>query len=225
MKTLCIIAGRAGSKRLPGKNIMQLNGKPLIAHSIEQAKLSGVCDTVAVSSDSQQILAAAQAADILINRPAELATDTATSFDVITHAIGEAEKMAGDDYATIIFLQITSPLRLPEDIKKALHIFAEKPVSNLLSVEKRVNLRVKFNNGHAEKARDFGKDSYEINGSIYIWNKERFLANPQHVYPDTRLMEMPATRSIDIDYKADFDHAELLMKSGEYKNGEAKAVN
>src|SRR5688572_2398624 len=111
MSSLCLIAARGGSKRLPGKNIMPLAGKPLIVHSIEQARKSGVCDVIAVSSDNQEILDASSGADLKIMRPAELATDSASSLDVILHALKTAEK----NFDIIIYLQATSPLRLPED--------------------------------------------------------------------------------------------------------------
>src|SRR4051812_28297628 len=89
-KILCLIAARGGSKRLPGKNVMMLDGRPLVAHSVEQAKACGVFETVAVSSDDKAILKAAAGADMFIQRPDELATDEASSLDVIIHAIKEA---------------------------------------------------------------------------------------------------------------------------------------
>ena len=208
----CLIAARGGSKRLPGKNTMLLNGKPLIAHSIEQAKISGICDLIAVSSDDKKILDAATSADWLIQRPPELATDTASSLDVILHAIKSADKK----YDTIIYLQATSPLRLPEDIKKAVQIFEEKPVSNLISVFKTKELGAGSNN--------LGKDKYDINGSIYIWDIKKFLVDPKIIYHDTKLMEMPALRSVDIDYAHDFKLAEILMAGEEYKKDDSIAV-
>lgn len=207
---LCLIAARGGSKRLPGKNIMLLDGKPLIAHSVDQAKKSGVCDIVAVSSDDQKILDAAVGADVKILRPAELATDSASSLDVILHALKQVES------DIIIYLQPTSPLRLPEDIKKAVEIFARKNVSSLVSVIRNKELN--------PKSSELGKDKFDINGSIYIWDTKKFVANPKIIYPDTILMEMPRLRSIDIDYKTDFLLAEELMKGGEYREGESSLV-
>lgn len=193
---------------MPGKNTMLLGGKPLIAHSVEQARASGVCDVIAVSSDDKAILKAS-AADWLIERPPELATDDASSLDVILHAI----KSTGKKYDTIIYLQATSPLRLPEDIIKAVQIFEEKPVSNLVSVVKTKDLGV--------NSSSLGKDKYDLNGSIYVWDAAKFIAEPKIIYPDTVQMEMPRLRSVDIDYESDFKLAEILIKGEEYKLGES----
>src|SRR5438045_2301672 len=97
MKRLCTICARGGSKGIKGKNIRALLGKPLIAYSIEQAKMSGLFDAIAVSSDSDAILEAAGkcGADYLIKRPAELATDQAPKVPVIRHCVAEAEKLEG----------------------------------------------------------------------------------------------------------------------------------
>ena len=214
---LCIIAGRAGSKRLPGKNTMLLAGKPLIQHTIGHALATGIFKDIAVTSDSDEILAASKGANILIKRPAELATDTASSLDVIMHAIDVSEKQTGENYNTIVLLQPTSPMRLPKDINKALQIFAERPACSLVSVAK-VDKQVAH-------GRIKLKDGYELNGSIYIWDKRQFLAEPEIIYADTRLMEMPRLRSLDIDYQRDFDLAELLLEDDEYKHGESIAVD
>jgi len=181
---------------------MLLAGKPLIAHSIGQAKQAGVFSLIAVSSDDDAILDTGMkaGADLLIKRPPELATDEASSLDVIIHAV----KQTGKEFDTIVLLQPTSPLRLPEDIKKALEIFAQKPVASLVSVVKVKNLLID------------GKicDEYQVNGSIYIWDSKKFFAEPKIIYPDTRLMEMPAARSVDIDCKHDFLLAEAIMREG-----------
>lgn len=202
---LCIIAGRGGSKRLPGKNLLPFCGKPLIVHTIQQARESGVCDAILVTSDDEAILDAARRAgvDILIKRPVSLATDCASSIDVIKHAIWGYEHAEG--YDNIIFLQITSPLRTAEDIKKAVGMFTERNASNLLSVSKIKN----------DKCLIPGT-AWSINGAIYIWNKNKFFDSPQHVYADTILMEMPADRSVDIDTREDFDYAESLMKTANF---------
>lgn len=221
-KTLCLIAARAGSKRLPRKNLLPLCGKPLVAHSVEQAKLAGLTD-IAISSDCDEIIKAATeaGATLTIKRPEELATDAASSLDVIRHAITSA----GSDYDAIIFLQVTSPLRIPSDIKKALEIFYEKPVGSVISVSKTKCVDVEITNRQAILAEGFGQDRYKFNGSIYVWDITQFMADPKHIYDNTRLMLMPDIRSIDIDYKSDFDIAETIMQKGEYVNGEAESLN
>ena len=222
-KYICIIPARFGSKRLPDKNILPLNGKPLIAYTIEQAKESAGFEAIAVSSDSDEILNTAKAtgADLLLKRPAELASDKASSLEVIKHTVKAAEGKTGDDYDSIVLLQVTSPLRLPADIKKAIAIFEEKPAGSLISVAE-TDPSFKSKNNLSKVP---GQEKYHINGSIYIWDKQSFLTEPKHLYADSRLMLMPTHRSIDIDEQADFDFAESLLQSGEYKRGESIAIN
>ena len=207
---LCIIAGRSGSKRLPNKNLLPIAGKPMVAHSVEQALAAGIAD-VAISSDSPEILNSAKnaGANIIIKRPLEFATDQATSYDVIKHAIAESEKL-GKNYDFIIFLQITSPLRLSEDIRTAMDGFAN--ASSLLSVTSVKNII-----GIKGEAK-------QINGSIYIWDKKTFLADSKHIYPDTRFLLMPSNRSIDIDYKIDYEVAKVIFESGLYKEGVSQII-
>lgn len=94
MKRICTVCARGGSKGVKQKNIRELLGKPLIAHTLEQARKSGLFDVLAVSSDSAEILAVAQqyGADELIERPVHLATDTAAKLPVIQHCVEEVER-------------------------------------------------------------------------------------------------------------------------------------
>lgn len=121
---LCTICARGGSKGVPGKNIRPLLGKPLIAYSIEQAKQTGLFAAIAVSSDSAEILAVAKqhGVDILIERPAEMASDTAGKLPAIAHAVKAAEAQLGKQCSIAVDLDATSPLRLPEDIIAAVKL-------------------------------------------------------------------------------------------------------
>lgn len=118
-KTLAIIPARGGSKGLPGKNIRPLCDKPLIAWTIEQALQSGAFDTVVVSTDSEEIAAVASSygADVPFLRPAELATDTATSVDVVLHALDFYEEK-GNRFDYVALLEPTSPLRKQGQLKE-----------------------------------------------------------------------------------------------------------
>ncbi|NBO19237.1 MAG: acylneuraminate cytidylyltransferase family protein, partial [Proteobacteria bacterium] len=123
-RMLCTICARGGSKGVPGKNIRPLMGKPLIAHTIAQAKASGLFELVAVSSDSEDILNAAQAhgADLVIKRPDELASDTAGKMPAIAHAVRSVEEKKNTRYDICVDLDATSPLRLPQDIVEAVRL-------------------------------------------------------------------------------------------------------
>jgi len=127
MKRLCTICARGGSKGVKGKNIRPLLGKPLIAHSIEQARKSGLFAAIAVSSDSDIILQIAKewGVDFLIKRPDELATDHAAKLPVIRHCVAEVERQSGYCFDTIVDLDATSPLRSVEDICSAVALLEE----------------------------------------------------------------------------------------------------
>ena len=117
-----IIPARGGSKGLPGKNIRPMCGKPLIAWTIEKALQSRHLDVVMVSTDSLEIAAIARehGAEVPFLRPADLATDTANSYDVIRHALGYYRQSVGRDFVYTALLEPTSPLREDDDIDRVL---------------------------------------------------------------------------------------------------------
>ena len=135
MKRLCTICARGGSKGVKGKNLRLLQRKPLLAHSIAQARESGLFDLVAVGSDSDDILAAAIAwgADHAIKRPAELATDQAAKIPAIRHCVLEVERLHGTHFDTLIDLDATSPLRSVDDIRSAVIQLETSGGANLIT--------------------------------------------------------------------------------------------
>lgn len=120
-KILAIIPARGGSKGLPRKNLLPLSGKPLIAWSIEQALASEYIDRVIVSTDDKEIanVSVEYGADVPFIRPAELATDSASSADVVIHALNFFEGK-GEHYDYIALLEPTSPLRKDGDIDRGI---------------------------------------------------------------------------------------------------------
>ena len=119
MKRLCSVCARGGSKGVPNKNIRPLLGKPLLLHSLDQAKESGLFDCIVVSSDSPKILQLAEewGVDHAIERPEELATDFAAKLPVIQHCFQTAETLSGITFDTAVDLDATSPLRNQADLK------------------------------------------------------------------------------------------------------------
>lgn len=133
---LAVIPARGGSKGLPGKNIRPLCGKPLIAWTIEQALQSGVFDTVAVSTDSEEIanIAASYGAAVPFLRPAELATDTATSVDAVLHAL-DFYREQEQTFEYVALLEPTSPLRKQGQLKEMMDaLVAANDAEALVSV-------------------------------------------------------------------------------------------
>lgn len=129
LKTIAIIMARGGSKGLPRKNVKDLDGKPLIAYSIEDAKNSGVCDTVLVTSDDDEIIRIAKnfGATVSFKRPAELANDRVPPEPVIQHALIEHEKITKEKYDIVVYLQPTDIFRPKDVIKKCVEKLKNNP--------------------------------------------------------------------------------------------------
>jgi CMP-N-acetylneuraminic acid synthetase len=128
---LAVIPARGGSKRLPRKNVLDLAGKPLIAWTIEAAKQSKYIDHFVVSTDDQEITdVSKQFGAEVLTRPGELATDTASSVDVVLHSINAQQKQ----YDYVILLQPTSPLRTAQHIDEAIELLFEKNANAIISV-------------------------------------------------------------------------------------------
>lgn len=233
MNRLCTICARGGSKGVTNKNIKLLLGKPLIAHTIMQAKKSGLFNYVAVSSDSEEILSVAKAwgVDVLIKRPDELATDQAAKLPVIRHALKAVEQQTGQKFHTHVDLDATSPLRNIADIKGAVKMLeSNKEIANVITGAPArrspyfnlVELNIE---GYVELSKELStsivrrQDSpkcYDMNASIYVWRREVLLSEDKVILPKTALYEMPEERSIDIDSPLDFDFVEFLaIKRGE----------
>ena len=235
MNRLCTICARGGSKGVPGKNIRPINGKPLIAWTVEQARASGLFSHVAVSSDDAAILAAGgrAGADILIERPAELATDEIGKIGAIVHAFREAEARSGEIFDTLVDLDATSPLRSVDDIRGAVALLEERRVSNVITaaparrspyfnqIEETPDgfVRLSKRGEGAVVRRQDAPRVFDMNASIYVWNRAALLERPAVFCDDTLLFEMPEERSHDIDSELDFRIVEMLM---ERRGGEGR---
>jgi CMP-N,N'-diacetyllegionaminic acid synthase len=230
MKRLCTICARGGSKAVKGKNLRPLLGRPLIAHSLTQARASGLFDLIAVSSDAREILAVSQqyGADLLIERPPELATDTAAKLPAIRHAVVAAEAHAQQRYDTLVDLDATSPLRLPEDIRAAVALLETAACRSVITgatarrspyfnlVERRRDGSVALSKAADPPVvrRQDAPACFDMNAAIYVWRRDAFLAEPRVFYDDTQLYEMPHERSVDLDSELDFTYIEFLMQRG-----------
>jgi CMP-N,N'-diacetyllegionaminic acid synthase len=220
---LAIIPARGGSKRLPRKNVLDLNGKPLIAYSIEAGLKSKYIDKVIVSSDDEEILSISKqfGADI-IKRPDELASDTSTSFDAIKHTIENTET-----YDYIILLQPTSPLRNYEHIDEAIESLEEKNADATVSVCEMDHSPLWSNTlDDSLSMNEFLKDEvinrrsqdlesyYRLNGAIYICKTDKLLELKTFFLKDNIFAyKMDRESSIDIDEEIDFKIAEVLISA------------
>jgi len=218
---LAIIPARGGSKRLPRKNVLDLNGKPLIAWSIEAGLQSKYIDKVIVSSDDDEILEASKKYGAeTIKRPNELASDTATTFDTLKHTIDNIEK-----YDYIILLQATSPLRNEKHIDKAIELLESKEADAIVSVCEMDHSPLWSNTLPLDNSMiGFLKDAilnkrsqdlekyFRLNGAIYICKTEKLLENKSFFLKDSIFAYvMDKESSIDIDEKIDFIFAKTLI--------------
>lgn len=228
MTRLCTILARGGSKGVPGKNIRPLGGKPLLLHSIEQAKASGLFDVIAVSSDDPAILALAKegGADECVERLPEHATDTAAKLPAIRHCVEEVERRRSCSFDVVVDLQPTSPLREAQDISAAVLLVEVLGAENVITgsiaksspyfslVEERTNGTVglsKPTDPPIVRRQDAPK-CFDMNGSIYVWQRAALMEKDGLFLATTRLYEMPEERSIDIDTELDFEFAEFLLE-------------
>jgi len=224
---LCTICARGGSKGVKGKNIRLLLGKPLIAHSILQAKESGLFQGVAVSSDSDQILEVAKiwGADYLIKRPDELASDRAAKIPAIRHCAAEVERLSGLNFDVIVDLDATSPLRNVDDIIQSVKLLEEQgvanvitgaparrsPYFNLVELDGDSVVRLSKQLPMPIVRRQDAPQCFDMNASIYVWKRAVLFDSETVFNKDTALFIMPEKRSIDIDSELDFRFVEFIM--------------
>ncbi|CDL00628.1 Post-translational flagellin modification protein B [Magnetospirillum gryphiswaldense MSR-1 v2] len=228
MKRLCTICARGGSKGLPSKNIRLLEGKPLIAHTIEQAKrLRHLFVGIAVSSDSEEILAVAReyGVDFAIRRPDSMATDTASKLPPIQHAVEAVEAALSIHIGAIVDLDPTSPLRGDDDVVGAVALFdktgcqsvltgapaRKSPYFNQMEWDEGGFVRLVKPLANPPFRRQDGPQVFDMNAAVYVWRRDRFMVDPKVFYEDSQLFVMPEERSWDIDNLIDFEFVQLMM--------------
>lgn len=214
-KVLALITARGGSKGLPRKNVLLAGGKPLVAWTVQAALESQFVDRVVLSSDDDEIMVAAEAAgcEVPFRRPSHLATDEASSMDVVKHALQELP-----DYDYLVLLQPTSPLRTNEDIDTAFQLMLSKNAPACVSVSeveqspywmyqltnenKLVNILEPL---EVLSRRQDLPAVYTLNGAIYIAKVEWLMKTEKFVDTETIAYRMPKNRSLDIDDINDFE--------------------
>lgn len=222
-KVLAIIPARAGSKRVKDKNIRELGGKPLITWTIEAAKASQYIDHTFVSTDSEiiQSIAKEYGVDAEPLRPAELATDTASSVDVVLDVLNRKS-----DFDLIVLLQPTSPLRNHRHIDEAIELFVNKNANSVTSVcEAEVHpswcapvgedllIEQLVKNVQVKRSQDL-ETNYRLNGAIYIVDSETLSKdNSFFAKENAYAYKMARIDSVDIDTEEDFKLAFCLFQN------------
>ena len=221
--TLFVITARGGSKGLPGKNIKDLCGKPLIAYSIDVARAFTDDENICVSTDSEEIKQVVEQYGLKVPflRPDYLATDTATSNDVLVHAVNFFKEQ-GREYKKLVLLQPTSPLRTSEDVKGAMELFRDD-IDMVVSVMKShapAVLCKEDEEGFVQliynkkaNGRQLQTEMYEFNGAIYVMSVESLLEKGLGGFTKRVKYIMPKEHSFDIDDIYDFWQVEAILKN------------
>lgn len=226
MKNLAIIPARSGSKGLKNKNIKLLNGKPLLAYSIEAALKSKCFDSIIVSTDSKKYadIAIKYGAQVPFFRSTETSTDTATSWDVVREVLKDYKKL-GIEFDNFMLLQPTSPLRTEKDIKNAFKLLERKKANSVVSVcEAETNpencltisdnlymsniLKKRNNTIRRQDANKY----YRFNGAIYLSRVNNLIKNGNIYNSKCYAYIMNKRNSVDIDDEIDFRVAEILIR-------------
>lgn len=223
-EVLGLIPARDGSKGVPNKNIRDLNGAPLIAHSIEAGQNSSSIDTVVVSTDDDEIATVAErcGARVPFVRPDHLATDEAPTAPVIKHAVEYLQRQ-GEEYDTFVLLQPTSPLRTGEHIDEAYTQYDCSNVDSLISAYTTYDTRwqqtpegaKKLNYVDADKRRQDREPEFVINGAIYVTDIAQFMETENTITGKTGIYEMSEQESVDIDTPFDLWLAEQILSEWE----------
>ena len=224
---ICTITVRAGSKGVPGKNWRPIAGIPLFAHSVRHAVDSGLFDEIVVTSDAPEVLDSALGfgATRVVVRPEELASDSAGKVPAILHAVLEAESQLGAQFNTVVDLDATSPLRDVEDVRGAVALLEthgaesvitgseahRSPYFNLVERDESTGVVSLSKGGQGILRRQDAPRAFDMNASVYVWQRAALAGDPKVFYPTTLLFEMPPERSHDIDSELDFELVEWLM--------------
>jgi pseudaminic acid cytidylyltransferase len=224
-KSLCLIPARGGSKRIPRKNVLPLNGVPLIAYTIRAAKESGVFDKIVVSSEDEEILQLAKQEGVDVDvRPAELASDGATKVQVVREYLSRAEVATGYKYITALLP--TCPFRTSKHLREAFEMLKngdcpfligvteyDFPIQLALSPVNDSKVVMTFEDGYkVTRSQDIAK-RYHPNGAMYMATVKAFQEKGTFFNEEMLAYRMSAIRSFDIDYPYQFAIAEILSKN------------
>jgi len=222
MRTLGVVPARGGSTRVPRKNLAVLGGRTLVRRALETALAAGCFETVALSSDDDEILAEAEGLDaVALRRPPELSTETARASDFALHALREL-----GDFDALAILQCTSPFTAPEDVAGAVALLERTGAESVVTIAAAdaAHHPLKLKRLDGDRLLPYLEDdrltpSHELerlwvrNGSVYVFRRD--VVERGLVADDVRGYEMPPERSFDIDTQQDLAFAEFLVARGE----------
>ena len=230
---LAIIPARGGSKGIPGKNIKEFAGKPLIVHSIEASLKCPLVNRTVVSTDDDKIAEVSKAHGAqVIKRPNELATDTSLVIDAMRYTVRKVEE-EGEDVDIVILLEPTSPFRRPEDLEKCIQVLLEDKADSVatftnsdISPNRLWRVSGDVVEPYIEGAvpwlpRQKQPRAHELTGQIYGLSKKVLFEKEDsislllgRIFP----VITPRETALDIDTELDFMVAEKIMEHFQHKN-------
>ncbi len=233
-RILAVIPARGGSRGLPGKNLKQLGGVPLVGHSIAAARMVPEVRRTIVSTDDEQIATVSRSlgADVPFLRPAALATDTAPTGPVIAHALAAAEAQGDAPYDAVLLLEPTSPVRDPARIAEAVVLLSSHPaadgavsvsipgfdpMSTGVEVDSAGTIRRAFPEAAGlTRRQDSTRTFLKLNGNFYLWRAD-FVRRLEHSWLDEGsflAVEIPEAQAFSIDTPYDFALVEAVVRAG-----------
>ena len=229
---LAIIPARKGSKRLVGKNMLDLKNKPLIAWTIEEALMSKYIDKIIISSDDENIINLSKqykGINVPFIRPEELSSDRATSLDVVLHALSYY-RSNNKFYDYVMLLQPTSPLRKSKDIDNSIEELTEE-IKSVVSVcvadhsplwSNKLPDNKSMKNFLSKEILNLRSQDlptyYRLNGAIYISEVKYLVKEKGFLGDKTKAYIMPIERSIDIDTKIDLELCKIILNENSKDN-------
>ena len=224
MKSICVIPARGGSKRIPRKNSLKLNGIPLISYSIRAAINSCQFDEIFVSTEDKELKQIAVSEGIMVDdRPLKLAGDNVTKIEVVNEFLERRNYISTDDIITALLP--TCPFRTHHHIKEAFDLFMKNdlpyligvteydfPIQLALKKEKDYVMSMVFKDGYKVTRSQNIEKRYHPNGAMYIANVGAFKKEKTFFSERVLTYPMEAIHSFDIDYPYQFEIAEILAK-------------
>lgn len=210
-RVIGVVPARAGSQRLPGKNVRPMAGKPMIRWTLDAALASAVLDRIVVTSDDETVLALARDAGVeTVRRPAALAGPEASVIDAVQHAL----EQVGGDWDYVVLLQPTSPLRLAADIDGAVRlcdsttapaVIAVSPLAKPATFHDRIDVAGRLSGApHLENV-------VLINGAVYVARPDILFRERTFRCEGAQAYEIPVERASDVDTLADFLACEAYL--------------
>lgn len=221
IEVVAFITARSGSKGLPGKNLVSLNGVPLISWTIRAASRVDAISKVVVTSDGEEILdLSVREGAHVVRRPSNLAGDQALSIEAVMHALGELNLTSGIG----LLLQPTSPLRTSVDIGAALSLFREKNASSVISgfqnshhpmkafvASETGEMTALISKEHPFLPRQSLPTTFCANGAIYVFDIKKLIERRSFFLEPCFVYEMSESASLDVDTKEDLEKASLIL--------------